>query len=98
MSIPYKDKEKAKAFQKEYYQRTKEERREKKNKSQREYSKRTNYESQAKYAKSNLTRINIALNNNTDADILQRLKNEPNKNGYIKKLIREDIAKQEKKQ
>lgn len=45
----------------------------------------------AKYDKINTTQVNLKLNNNTDADILNKLENVPNKQGYIKELIREDI-------
>ena len=42
------------------------------------------------------TRIVMKLNNNTDRDILEKLSNVPSKQGYIKTLIREDIAKESK--
>ena len=41
------------------------------------------------------TRIVMNLNNNTDADILQKLKEVENKQGYIKSIIRADIAKEQ---
>ena len=52
-------------------------------------------DSQAKrdWMKANTTVITIKLNNRTDADILEHLTNVYNRNGYIKQLIREDIAK-----
>lgn len=43
------------------------------------------------------TRVYIKLNNNTDADILQHLETVGNKQGYIKRLIREDMKKEEEK-
>lgn len=45
----------------------------------------------AKYDNLNTLQVKLKLNNNTDADILNKLGNVPNKQGYIKKLIREDI-------
>lgn len=33
------------------------------------------------------------LNHNTDSEIIKRLSKEPSKQGYIKRLIREDIAR-----
>ena len=45
----------------------------------------------AKYDAAHTTRIYIKLNNGRDADILERLEKEPNKQGYIKELIRKDI-------
>ncbi len=46
----------------------------------------------AKYQKANTTQIKLSLNNKTDADIITKLDSVPNKQGYIKGLIREDIA------
>lgn len=55
-------------------------------------------DSQAKrdWMKANTTVFTIKLNHRTDADIIERLTNVDNKNGYIKQLIREDIAKNQK--
>ena len=39
------------------------------------------------------SRVAIKLNNSTDADILKMLESVPNKQGYIKQLIRDDIAR-----
>lgn len=62
-----------------------------KNEIQRDYEKRTGYAAQAKYAKANITRINLALNNKTDADILDKLREVPNKQGFIKESIRKNM-------
>lgn len=43
------------------------------------------------------TRIVMNLNHNTDAEILEKLANVPSKQGYIKDLIRADIAANDKK-
>jgi len=55
-------------------------------------------DSQAKrdWMKANTTIITIKLNHRTDADILERLTSVTNRNGYIKQLIREDIANSQK--
>lgn len=45
----------------------------------------------AKYDNLNTTQIKLKLNNNTDADVLDKLAKEENKQGYIKNLIRQDI-------
>ena len=47
----------------------------------------------AKYQKAN--RVNLSLNfvRSTEGDLIEALEKEPNKAGYIKRLIREDIAK-----
>lgn len=45
----------------------------------------------AKYDKDNTKRLSLKLNLNTDADILKKLDSEKNVQGYIKKLIINDI-------
>lgn len=47
--------------------------------------------SQTEYDRLNTVQIKMKLNKNTDADILERLGTVQNKQGYIKKLIREDL-------
>ena len=47
---------------------------------------------QAKYDQANTKQVAIKLNITTDADILEWLAKKPNKQGYIKQLIRRDIA------
>lgn len=48
----------------------------------------------AKYDAENTVQIKLKLNTRTDADIIQRLSEVDNKQGYIKGLIREDIRKE----
>ena len=45
-----------------------------------------------KYNTSNTKRVYISLNTNTDKDIIDMLEKISNKQGYIKELIRRDIA------
>lgn len=47
----------------------------------------------AKYDAKNTRKIVLKLNTGTDADILKRLDTAGNRQGYIKRLIREDIEK-----
>lgn len=47
----------------------------------------------ARYQAKNVQRIVMGLNRKTDADILQKLSEVESKQGYIKDLIRKDIAK-----
>lgn len=47
----------------------------------------------AKYNANNTTSYNMKLNNKTDADIIERLA-EKGVQGYIKRLIREDIERE----
>ena len=46
-----------------------------------------------KYEAKNTVQLHLKLNVKTDADILQRLDEVDSKQGYIKELIRRDIAK-----
>ena len=50
----------------------------------------------AKYDAKNAVVITLKLNRGTDADILERLNDVGNKQGYIKQLIREDIERNKK--
>ena len=49
----------------------------------------------AKYDAANTVQVKLKLNKKTDADILKRLDEIGNKQGYIKTLIREDIKRAE---
>ena len=46
-----------------------------------------------KYNKENTVQISLKLNRSTDADLIDSLNRVANKQGYIKELIRKDIAK-----
>lgn len=46
---------------------------------------------QAKYNRANTVQITLRLNKRTEADIISRLEAMQNKQGYIKRLIREDM-------
>lgn len=48
---------------------------------------------QERYHKAHTISVNIRLMKNTEQDIIERLNSVPNKAGYIKSLIRADIAK-----
>ena len=48
---------------------------------------------QERYNKSHTVNVNIRLMKNTEQDIIQKLASVPNKAGYIKSLIRADLAK-----
>lgn len=51
----------------------------------------------AKYDAANTIQVHLKLNRQTDADILRRLEEIGSKQGYIKSLIRADIAENEQK-
>lgn len=48
---------------------------------------------QARYDSTHTVRISLKLNRSTDADILAKLATVDSKQGYIKMLIRADLAK-----
>ena len=52
-------------------------------------------EAQAKYDKKHTRRINLKLNLELDADILHKLDSVDSMQGYIKDLIRADLAEAE---
>ena len=53
------------------------------------------YAPQKRYhAKIGLVQIKLAISPKTEKDILDKLDSVSNKSGYIKQLIREDIARQ----
>lgn len=73
---------------------TQEEARERKNARQRDYAKRTHYKANTESFKRNGKRYVLNLSYSTNADIIEKLESEPNVMGYLKRLIREDIAKE----
>ena len=52
-----------------------------------------NYKHTKKYDEANTTRVQLKLNNKTDADIIAYLDIVDNKQGTIKRLIREEISR-----
>jgi hypothetical protein len=46
-----------------------------------------------RYDEKRTRQIKLKLNVGTDADILEKLDSVPNKQGYIKQLIRDDLKK-----
>lgn len=71
---------------------TEEEARLRKNERQREYAKRTGYAASAKYNKERGKSVALRLFTPQDDDIINKLESVGNKAGYIKELIRKDIA------
>lgn len=53
----------------------------------------SNLKAISKFNKESTVSVNLRLNKNTDADIIEKLANVPSKMGYIKELIRADIQK-----
>lgn len=55
------------------------------------------YASQNKYRKANEKKMSISFITKTESDILEQIEKQPNKAGYIKRLIREDIEREKAK-
>lgn len=49
---------------------------------------------QKKYDAENTRQVHLKLNRNTDKDVLDKLDEVLSKQGYIKRLIREDLEKE----
>jgi len=49
-----------------------------------------------RYNKTNTTQVLLRLNLNTERDIIEALEAQESKAGYIKRLIREDMARKAK--
>lgn len=62
---------------------------------QKDYEKRTGYAAQARYKAKNVKAFRFECIKTTEKDIIDKLESVPNKSGYIKSLIRADIAKSE---
>lgn len=45
------------------------------------------------WQREHIKRITVKLNKSTDADIIERLEHESSVQGYLKRLVREDIIK-----
>lgn len=50
------------------------------------------YDAQTAWKSKNTTRIVMNLNHNTDADLIRNLETIDNKQGFLKKLLREHFA------
>jgi len=64
---------------------------------QKRYEKRTNYAAQEKYHKEKTKGYAFRVMMSTEQDIIQKLDSVPNKAGYIKQLIREDMKREKTK-
>ena len=55
-------------------------------------------EARKKWVRENTSFFAMKLNNNTDADIIEKLESVPNRQGYVKAVIRQDIAQNDKEE
>lgn len=58
-----------------------------------EEARRAKTQAKDRYDKANTRPLKLKLNLKSDADILAKLESEPSMQGYIKRLIREDISR-----
>ena len=72
---------------------TEEEKRERKNARQKEYEKETNFAAINKYNKEHTKSYAIRFFMVSEQDLIEYLEAQPNKAGYIKRLIREDMER-----
>ena len=52
---------------------------------------------EANWRASNARHFGVQFNVSTDADVIEKMLSVPNKSDYIRKLIREDIAREQQK-
>ncbi len=62
------------------------------------YYNKTSLKADTKYKKANIIKVNMSLNRNTDSDILSYIATIENKQGYLKRLIRADMARRAKEE
>lgn len=48
-----------------------------------------------KYEAENMLQVRLTINKRTEADLVEQIKNQANKQGYIKDLIRKDMGMQD---
>ncbi len=65
-------------------------------KAQREYAKRSGYAANARSNKKNTKVYTLRISYNIDPDIIEELEKQENKAAYLKRLIREEIKKNQK--
>lgn len=51
------------------------------------------YEPQRRYHAKAIMRVTVDFNRNTESDLVERIEREPNRSGYIKQLVREDMER-----
>ena len=54
------------------------------------------FDPQIKYMAANVRRMSFDFNRRTDADVIEQLEKQPNRTGYVKKLVRDDIEREKR--
>ena len=52
------------------------------------------YEPQRRYHAKAIVRVTVDFNRNTESELIGKIESEPNKSGYIKRLVREDVERE----
>ena len=55
------------------------------------------YPSKKRYDKENIVRVAVGFNRRTEPELVERIEEEENKEGYIRSLVREDVERRKKK-
>jgi len=66
-----------------------------KNERQRAYEQKTKSAANIKYKQANTISVGLRFFKNTENELIEHILAQPNKNGYIKELIRQDMAKKQ---
>ena len=53
------------------------------------------YEPQRRYHAKAIVRVTVDFNRNTESDLVERIESQPNRAGYIKRLVREDVERKD---
>lgn len=53
-----------------------------------------NHEPQKRYKAANIIKVTVDLNRKTEPELVERIEEQPNRAGYLKRLIREDIQRE----
>lgn len=51
------------------------------------------YPSKRRYDAENVVRVSVAFNRRTEPGLVARIEAEPNRAGYLKRLVREDVER-----
>lgn len=53
----------------------------------------TYYESNARYERENLMRVMVKFNRKTEPELVERMEEQENRAGYLKRLVKDDIER-----
>lgn len=53
----------------------------------------TYYKSAAKYEREKLLKVLVKFNRNTEPDLVAHMEEQPNRAGYLKRLVKEDLER-----